>query len=195
MNTLELVAALSGGTGDNQLNADTISRVETAVDLASPVNALIVMAGRESEAMRDYAIKHTDANPLAILLEDSSRETIGNLHFIKKEFIKPLHIGHFAVVSADYHLGRVEWISKKIYEDYYEVDFYPTKSPYSQQELRKLKLKELIYKLGSEVVLHGLSPEDDKERERRLLSSARYSDENLIQSLFRRWDNSTMLRR
>ena len=105
--------------------------VRMGASLYSATPAPLIMSGAyglfeqppsrtEAMAMREYAIEIGIPGD-QIIVEEESRDTIGNAWFTKVRFVAPRKLRSLMLVTADYHMDRALWIFKKIYGPMYNV--------------------------------------------------------------------------
>ena len=61
----------------------------------------------------------------AILLEEESRDTIGNAYFVGRRYLEPNDWRAIRVVTSDFHVPRTAWVFEKILGSHYDVSFSP----------------------------------------------------------------------
>lgn len=77
----------------------------------------------------------------SIIMEENSKDTIGNAYYLKTQIVKPRDFHSLLIVCADFHAPRVEFVFKKVFGEGYRIDFQPVPTPYdativqSQKEL------------------------------------------------------------
>jgi uncharacterized SAM-binding protein YcdF (DUF218 family) len=124
----------AGVNADGSLPALARSRVERAAELfrggAAP---RVIFSGRcglmgrdpavsEAAAMAAYATE-LGVPPAALLIEDRSKDTIGNAYFTKREFLTPHGWTAVRVITSDFHVGRAETVLRKIWGAGYRIAF------------------------------------------------------------------------
>ena len=76
----------------------------------------------EARAMADYAL--TLGLPReALLMEEESRDTIGNAYFVLRRFLEPNDWTSIRVVTSDFHIQRTAWAFQKVLGLGYDVSF------------------------------------------------------------------------
>jgi hypothetical protein len=78
----------------------------------------------EAAAMAAYA-ESLGTPRDAILLEEQSRDTIGNAYFVGRRFLEPNGWTSIRVVTSDFHVPRTTWVFQKILGPGYDVSFSP----------------------------------------------------------------------
>jgi uncharacterized SAM-binding protein YcdF (DUF218 family) len=129
-----------GVNADGTLPLGARSRVERAVALYhAGVAPRIITSGRnslmaeqppvvtEAAAMGRFA-EEQGVPTEAILLEDQSRDTIGNAYFTARRYLEPNGWTSIRVVTSDYHVPRTSWIFQKVLGDTVDVSFSPASS-------------------------------------------------------------------
>lgn len=76
----------------------------------------------EAAAMAAHARAH-GLPTKAILLEEQSRDTIGNAWFVRTRWLDPNRWRSIRVVTTDYHIPRAAWIFRKVLGPEYDVSF------------------------------------------------------------------------
>jgi hypothetical protein len=109
--------------------------VRAAMLLAAGVAPRIIFSGRcnltaEPPAISEAAAMAAFAESLgapreAILLEEESRDTIGNAYFVSRLFLEPNGWSSIRVVTSDFHVPRTTWVFQKVLGDAYDVSFSP----------------------------------------------------------------------
>ncbi len=124
-----------GVAADNRLPRLAQQRVERAAELFAWETApRIIFSGRcslmtevipsvtEARAMADYAI--TLGLPReALLVEEESRDTIGNAYFVLRRFLEPNDWTSVRVVTSDFHIQRTAWVFQKVFGVGYDISF------------------------------------------------------------------------
>ncbi|MBU3905284.1 MAG: YdcF family protein [Nanoarchaeota archaeon] len=123
----------------------------------------------EAEAMKKYAIEH-DIPEDKLLLEDQSKDTIGNAYFTKIKYLKPRNWNKLVIVTSDFHLKRTEYVFNKILGADYQIEYIGVDSHLSEQEMVKMNLVEdkVISFLKNYVDL--IDPKDDEKTKQLLYS-------------------------
>lgn len=120
---------------DGSLGLIARGRVERALELhALHVAPRIIFSGctglmadtapvvTEAEAMASYAM-HRGLDRSAILLEDQSRDTIGNAYFTRIRWLEPNDWRAIRVVTSDFHVPRASWLFEKVLGRGFDVSF------------------------------------------------------------------------
>src|SRR5947209_12172709 len=130
MNPDAIIVLGKGISVEGELPEIARQHVRMGASLYSTSPAPIIMSGAyglfeqrplrtEALAMREYAIELGIAGD-QIMVEEESRDTIGNAWFTKMR-IAPRNWHNLVLVTADYHMERALWIFKKIYGPMYNV--------------------------------------------------------------------------
>jgi uncharacterized SAM-binding protein YcdF (DUF218 family) len=159
-----IVVLGSGIKPDGTLPPISMRRVEKAVELFNNNESeRMLMSGRwgftlsfipprtEASAMKEYATS-LGVKPGCVLCEEESKDTITNLFFVRKLFLEPMGWKKIIIVSSEYHLPRIEYLTRKIFGKEFEVRFEPADSKLSPEELiekqkgekSKLRFSKLI---------------------------------------------------
>jgi uncharacterized SAM-binding protein YcdF (DUF218 family) len=81
----------------------------------------------EAAAMAEYAIG-LGIPRRAVILEEESRDTIGNAYFVLRRFLEPNDWMSIRVVTSDFHIQRTAWVFQKVLGLGYDVAFSPSPS-------------------------------------------------------------------
>ena len=102
----------------------------------------------ECDSMAKYLVEKYNIPPENIFREFMSYDTIGNAFFTKLNYIKPLNIKNFYLITSDFHMQRSKFIFEFIYnkvdnENQYNIKYVSTNnSNVSKQALEKRLEKE-----------------------------------------------------
>jgi len=145
------------------------SRLDTALDLYFKKEAgKLIFTGRDcTEPMKNYASKRSVPQD-DILLEESSKDSIGDIFFTKKNHLEPNKWNENIVVSSEWHLPRLNFICKKVLGENYYTKLVGSKDEITEQELRELKQRENFRFLADKLILLGIKPGDDESIGERL---------------------------
>ncbi|MEP6990160.1 MAG: YdcF family protein [bacterium] len=124
-----------GVDAENRLPRLAQQRVERAAELFAWETApRIIFSGRcslmtevipavtEAHAMADYAV--TLGLPReALIVEEESRDTIGNAYFVLRRFLEPNDWTSIRVVTSDFHIQRTAWVFQKVFGVGYDISF------------------------------------------------------------------------
>ena len=135
-----LVVLGRGVDPDGALPRLAEQRVERAVELfAWGVAPRIIFSGHSS-LMSDARPARTEAAAMAehalslgiprraVILEEESRDTIGNAYFVLRRFLEPNDWMSIRVVTSDFHIQRTAWVFQKVLGLGYDVAFSPSPS-------------------------------------------------------------------
>lgn len=135
-----LVVLGRGTDADGSLPVLARQRVERAAELfAWEVAPRIIFSGRcslmaeqtppctEGAAMADYAAS-LGLPRRALLVEEESRDTIGNAYFVLRRYLEPNDWNSIRVVTSDFHIQRTAWVFQKVLGLGYDVSFSPAPS-------------------------------------------------------------------
>ena len=130
------------------------TRLDKGIELFNEGTApYIIMSGKygfltideppitEAEAMKKYAVEHEIPED-KILLEDKSKDTIGNAYFTKIKYLKPRNWNKLVVVTSDFHLKRTKYIFNKVLGPDYQIKYIGADSQLTKQERVKVDLAE-----------------------------------------------------
>ncbi len=143
----DALIVLGGGINANgEISLTSKSRIEKAVKIFNSgyANHLIlsgkasfsknpIPARTEAQIMKEYAVL-LGVPTEKILLEEDSRDTIGNAYFVKNKFLEPNNWRDVGVVTSEYHLPRAEYIFKKVLGEQYKIEFFPAESDFLTKE-------------------------------------------------------------
>ncbi|CAN5835548.1 hypothetical protein BH23GEM8_BH23GEM8_09600 [soil metagenome] len=152
--TADAIVVLGGGVDEHGcLPAVARTRVRRAVELFEQgIAPRIILSGRcglsqeapeitEASAMADHAgelgVPHE-----ALLLEEESRDTLGNAYFTRERHLAPNGWRAVRVVTSDFHLSRAAWVFRKILGAGYDVAFASASSGLPPRELIFRALEE-----------------------------------------------------
>ncbi len=90
----------------------------------------VTPAKTEAAAMRDFATR-LGVPEESILLEESSRDTIGNAYF-SRLLLARKRLGRIAVVTSDYHISRTRFIFQKVFGSKYRIKFIAVSPNYTR---------------------------------------------------------------
>ena len=154
----DAIVILGGGiNSDGSLPNTSRNNVNKGIELFKKnVSDLIIMSGgisfqltykppkTEAKAMKDYAIQ-LGVPEDNILLEENSKDTIGNAYFTKIDFLKPNNLRNIVIVTSDFHMERTKYIFQKILGLKYQMDFVEAPSELTQKEFEnRNKVEEKI---------------------------------------------------
>lgn len=135
-----LVVLGRGVDADGALPLLAKQRVERAAELfAWGVAPRMIFSGRcslmteaepprtEAAAMADHAIA-IGIPRRAVILEEESRDTVGNAYFVLRRFLEPNDWMSIRVVTSDFHIQRTAWVFQKVMGLGYDVAFSPSPS-------------------------------------------------------------------
>ena len=121
-----IVVLGSGVKSDGTLLPKAVSRVQKSVELYDQNRGSRMIMSGGFNWQRESVPKNTEAMAMKelaislgvpsdhILIEEHSRDTLGNLFFTKLEHLVPNNWKNCVVVTSDYHVKRVEFLCKKI---------------------------------------------------------------------------------
>ncbi len=76
----------------------------------------------EAAAMADYAVQ-LGLPRTALLVEEQSRDTVGNAYFVLRGYLEPNDWTSIRVVTSDFHIQRTAWIFQKVLGVGYDISF------------------------------------------------------------------------
>jgi uncharacterized SAM-binding protein YcdF (DUF218 family) len=176
--TADAVVVLGGGVGpDGALPEVARTRVERAVQLfRGGVAPRVVLSGRcgltapepavtEAAAMAAYA-RELGVPGEALLLEEESRDTLGNAYFTRERFLRPNGWASIRVVTSDFHLSRAAWVFRKVLGPHSDFAFVSAASGLSPRELIDRTLEECRILIFLNEWLQALEDGDEHAIER-----------------------------
>ena len=124
-----------GVRADGSLGLIARGRVERALELFEfGVAPRIIFSGRSS-LMSDGTLPMTEASAMAAyassrglptsasLLEEESRDTIGNAYYVRTTWLDPKGWRAIRVVTSEFHIPRAAWLFRKILGAEFDVAF------------------------------------------------------------------------
>ena len=178
---VDTIIILGGGINqDGTLWQNTINRLEKGIELFKKgVSANIIVSGKyyfmedyvpittEAKAMYEY-LKKRGIPEKNIILEEESKDTLGNAFFTKINILEPRNWRNVIVVTSEFHIPRTKCIFKKTLGEKYKINFVEASSGFSKNKLKKLMIREqkvlnLIKQWGDKI------PDGDDKSIRKLL--------------------------
>lgn len=155
------IVILGGGIHlQGNLPPHVYQRLDKALLLSkSHPQARIVLSGKHSFLYRQQKPPITEARKMAeyllekgvlkkqILLEQKSKDTIGNAYYLKKLVFLPRQERSAIVITSPFHLSRVRYIFGKVFGSDYKLQFV------GSTESFPLKQKAEIVKYQKELLL------------------------------------------
>ncbi len=86
-----------------------------------------IPAVSEAHAMAEYALE-LGLPREALLVEEESRDTIGNAYFVLLRFLEPNDWMSLRVVTSDFHIQRAAWVFEKVLGPGYDISYSPAPS-------------------------------------------------------------------
>lgn len=121
-----IVVLGSGVNPDGSVPPVAKTRIDLAVELyRNGIAPRVICSGKyglmvleepdlsEAAAMAEYAAVQGIPRR-ALLLEEDSRDTLGNAYFTKSKFLQPNGWTSLRVITSDYHLFRTAWVFRKV---------------------------------------------------------------------------------
>lgn len=154
----DAIVVLAGGVNkDGSLPDLPKKRVERGVELFKAHKApKIIMSGKygfwldyykdvpprsEAEAMKEYAVS-LGVLEESIILEDTSKDTVGNAYFTKVNILEKNNWKKVIVVTSEFHLERTKFIFDTVLGPEYEIEYSYSEDGLSQLERESVKQKE-----------------------------------------------------
>lgn len=138
---------------DKSLSQQTKSRIDLGIEYyrIGKVKTLIMSGGHEdfgekygislAEAMEKYALEQ-EIPEKAIIKEEVSWETVGQLIFCKLGIIKPRNWSKVLIITNDWHINRVKKISKTIFNEDFIIDFAGAEITLTQEKILNINNQE-----------------------------------------------------
>lgn len=79
---------------------------------------------RECDAMADYLVAQGIPRNV-LLLEGTSKDTIANFYYTKRDVLAPHNLHKIHFIAADFRIARLNYLAQKIYGPDYAVTFTP----------------------------------------------------------------------
>ena len=96
----------------------------------------------ECDSMSRYLIEKYKINPDNIYREYISYDTIGNAFFSKHNFIDPMDIKKFIVITSQFHMKRTKFIFNWIFDSKYNILFHASNNKNIDQNILKIRMKK-----------------------------------------------------
>jgi uncharacterized SAM-binding protein YcdF (DUF218 family) len=177
----DAIVVLGGGVEpDGTLTWVGDTRVAQSVELFNAgIAPRIIMSGRcglagpeppvtEAAAMADFA-RFLGVPAEALLLEEESRDTLGNAYFTRELFLEPNGWTTVRVVTSDFHLSRAAWVFRKILGARYDFSFVSAFSGLSPRELIGRALEECKISIFLNEWLQAVEEGDEEAIDRLML--------------------------
>jgi vancomycin permeability regulator SanA len=152
-------------------------RVEEGINLlkSKKVNFLVMSGGREdlygglrlSDIMKKYSIEK-GVFESQIIEEPLSKDTIGQLIFVKQAVVVPRRFKRLIIITHDFHLKRVKQQANFVFGRGYNIDYL------SIPDNLDCAIKEEESLIEFKKTFEGISPEDDNLILSRLLERHKY---------------------
>lgn len=137
-NRYDAIIVLGGGVDEQgNIPPNVGLRVSAATKLLKDGLApRIIMSGKwgysityappctEAAAMKASAVEQ-GANPDAILVEETSMDSVGNAYFCKVQLLAPNNWHRVLIATADHHIERAKYLFHKILGPDYTIAMYP----------------------------------------------------------------------
>ena len=174
----DAIIVLGGGVNpDGTLPPVARCRVERAVELfEGGIAPRLILSGRcglgiqdisvtEAAAMAEYAAEFGVPSH-ALLLEEDSKDTLGNAYFTWARFLEPNGWTSVRVVTSDFHLSRAAWVFRKILGPGYDFSLVAAAAGLSPRELIDRALEECKITIFLNEWLEALGEADEHAIER-----------------------------
>jgi len=144
----------AGVTPEGELEENSRLRVDLAIERFQAGEApVMVFSGAwsmslerppkktEAAAMKDYAVSRGCTAKL-LLTEEHSFDTLGNVVFVKRDFVKPRGWKKMLVVVADYHMWRTQQICKLVFGPEYQIEVVGANLQLTPEQRQKRTVRE-----------------------------------------------------
>ncbi len=78
----------------------------------------------------------------ALLVEEESRDTIGNAYFVLRRYLEPNDWHSIRVVTSDFHIQRAAWVFQKVMGLGYDVAFSASQSELDHSSVAAMAREE-----------------------------------------------------
>jgi hypothetical protein len=95
----------------------------------------------EAAAMQKYAVS-LGISPRDIILEENSKDTLGNAYFTKVNILEPKGWSDVGLVTSDFHLPRARYDFNLVLGPKYKIEYFSSDSCLPEQSLQKLVIQE-----------------------------------------------------
>jgi uncharacterized SAM-binding protein YcdF (DUF218 family) len=114
----------------------------------------------EASAMKDYILS-LGVPAEAVLLEEESKDTIGNFYFVRKNILDPNGWKNIVVVTSDFHADRTKFIVEMVSGSEFAVEYVFADSGLSSDELEARRRQEVkTIEVLKETFARGVTPGD-----------------------------------
>lgn len=154
----DVIIILGGGINrDGSLPDLPKKRVEAGIELFKERHAQrIIMSGKygfwldesgvipsrsEAEAMKEYAVA-LGIPADSILLEEESKDTLGNAYFTKVNFLEKNNWKKVVIVTSDFHFERTKYIFNLVLGHDYSIDYVLSETGVLQEKQIELVEQE-----------------------------------------------------
>jgi uncharacterized SAM-binding protein YcdF (DUF218 family) len=155
----DAIIVLAGGINpDGSLPDMPKERIDGALrHFHNKESSVLIMSGRygfwldwkkeiptrtEAEAMKEYAVS-LGVPTEAILLEEKSKDTLGNAYFTKVDILEPNNWKSVLIVTSDFHYERTRYIFDLVLGDGYDTEYEVTKTNVPFLKMEALKAQEV----------------------------------------------------
>lgn len=73
------------------------------------------------KVMAEYIIKNFKIDRNKILIDNYSRDTVGDAFFVREQFVIPKNIFNLTIVTSDWHVERAKVIFKKFFKNNFNL--------------------------------------------------------------------------
>jgi len=126
------------------LNKESAARANLAIEKFTKENyELIITSGWAyrsdcsvpiSDVVKKFILNNSKINHKSIVSLPSSRDTVGDAYYCFK-YLQDKHINQLSVITSDYHVKRVEFIFKKLFNSSHKVIVFGAKTDKNKRVL------------------------------------------------------------
>lgn len=169
----DAIIVLGGGVEpDGTLTASSRTRIDRAIELYNAgIAPHMILAGKcslsgpvppvtEAAAMASHA-RGRGVPDSVLLLEEESRDTLGNAYFTREMYLVPNEWTSVRVVTSDFHLSRAAWVFRKVLGGSYDYSFVSAFSGLTPRELIFRALEECKLSIFLNEWLEAVQEADD----------------------------------
>ncbi len=169
---------------DGSMSDSLISRLDRGIKIFEKMNKPpVIMSGyrgfmapyeppiTEAKAMKEYAIKHGIPAD-KILLEEESKDTIGNAFFTKVKYLKPKNWKNIIVIASDFNIERAKYTFDSILGSEYSIKYVGAITNIPETEKSRLITieKKIMESAFFKQCVDKIDPKDDEKTKQLLYS-------------------------
>lgn len=88
----------------------------------------------EAKRMKSYLVRH-GVPAHSIISEQSSKDTIGNVYYLKLKLRLHPEMKRLLVICAEPHAPRVKFLFRKFFDDSYDIRYLPVAAPHYKRNV------------------------------------------------------------